>query len=215
MRALISQREAADAYGELTDVLEARYTSYFARMGVEAYPVSNFLAHPERLLPEAEALILTGGGSLPSLFYREQRPEGGQPRRDETEQKLIARFREAGKPILAICRGMQYINALWGGKISRLDHLTVERPIRVDHLVEVAGEEWLVNQYHNDGIFFRDLARGLEPLAVDRENGVVEAFSVTGERILALQWHPERPFVDKRTEERTADMIRRFLAWKG
>ena len=110
---------------------------------------------------------------------------------------------------------MQYINALWGGKISRLDHLTVERPIRVDHLVEVAGEEWLVNQYHNDGIFFRDLARGLEPLAVDRENGVVEAFSVTGERILALQWHPERPFVDKRTEERTADMIRRFLAWKG
>lgn len=110
---------------------------------------------------------------------------------------------------------MQYINALWGGKISRLDHLTVERPIRVDHLVEVAGEEWLVNQYHNDGIFFRDLARGLEPLAVDRENGVVEAFSVTGEQILALQWHPERPFADKRTEERTADMIRGFLAWKG
>ncbi len=211
MKALITQRETLDRYGDMTDVLEARYVTYFSRLGMEAYPVSNFSSRPESLLPEADALILTGGGSLPSHFYREQRPEGEQPHRDETERRLIAWFRESGKPILAICRGMQYINALWGGKISRLDHLAVERPVRVDHPVEVAGEVWLVNQYHNDGIFLEDLAKGLEPLAIDRENGVVEGFTVTGERILALQWHPERPFTDKQTEERTAELIRKFL----
>ena len=211
MRALITQREAIDAHGELTDVLEARYVTYFAQMGVETYPVSNFSQNPEGLLPDAELLILTGGGSLPAWVYREQRPEGTQPHRDETERRLIMRFRDAGKPILAICRGMQYINALWGGKISRLNHMVVERPIRIDHPVEVAGEEWLVNQYHNDGIFLDGLADGLEPLAIDRENGVVEAFRVSGEWILALQWHPERPFADKRTEKQTGDMIRTFL----
>ena len=179
MKALITQREALDAYGERIDVLESWYTAYFARMGVEIYPVSNFLPNPEILLLDADVLILTGGGSLPSQFYHEKRPEGEQPHRDETERKLIARFREARKPILAICRGMQYINGLWGGTISRLDRLTVERPNRVDHPVEVAGEEWLVNQYHNDGIFQTDLAAGLRPLAIDRENGVVEAFTVT------------------------------------
>lgn len=211
MRALITQREAANTHGELTDILESRYVTYFAQMGVEVYPVSNFLPHPEALLPDADVLILTGGGSIPSAFYREQRPEGSQPHRDETERRLVARFQDAGKPVLAICRGMQYINALWGGKISRLDHLTVERPIRVDHPVEVGGEEWLVNQYHDDGIFLDDLAGGLQPLAIDRENGVVEAFRGARERILALQWHPERPFADKHTEERTTDMIRTFL----
>lgn len=192
-------------------MLEARYVTYFAQMGIEVYPVSNFSPHPEALLPDADVLILTGGGSLPSRFYREQRPEGTQPHRDETERRLIARFREAEKPILAICRGMQYINALLGGKTSRLDHLSVERPVRADHLVEVGGEKWLVNQYHNDGIFLDDLADGLEPLAIDVENSIVEAFRVSGEQILALQWHPERPYADRHTEKRTRDMIRIFL----
>lgn len=211
MRALITQREVTDTYGEPADMLEARYVTYFSQLGIELYPVSCFSAHPETLLPDANVLILTGGGSLSSRFYREQRPEGTQPHRDETERSLIMRFREAGKPILAICRGMQYINALLGGKISRLDHLSVERPVRVDHPVMIRGEEWLVNQYHNDGIFLDDLANGLEPLAIDVENGVVEAFCVPGEQILALQWHPERPFADKHTGERTRDMIRIFF----
>lgn len=211
MRVLITQRETSDAYGEPVDMLEARYAAYFARMGVEVYPASNFCQEPEAFLPEAAALILTGGGGLPSRFYREPRPEGTQPHRDETERRLIVRFWESGKPVLAICRGMQYINALWGGTISRLDHLAAERPIRTDHPVEVAGEAWRVNQYHNDGIFLNDLAKGLKPLAIDRENGVVEAFLTENEQILALQWHPERPFEDRRTERRTAEMIRTFL----
>ena len=215
MRALITQREAEDAYGERTDVLEARYTSYFARLGVETYPVSNFLPRPEGLLPEAGALILTGGGSLPSKFYREERPESGQPHRDETERRLIERFRAEGRPILAICRGMQYINALLGGKIARLDRLSVPRPVRLDHIVEAEGREWLVNQFHNDGIYLEDLAPGLVPLAVDRENGVVEAFRAEGTRILALQWHPERPFLDELSAEWTQDMIRTFLGIGG
>lgn len=212
MKALITQREARDAYGELTDVLEARYVTYFTKLGVAVYPVSNFL--PEELLPNEgfDALILTGGGDLSARYYRETRPEGNQPHRDAAEQRLIRCFRERGRPILAICRGMQHINALWGGKISRLDHLTTERPMRVDHPVEVAGEEWLVNQFHNDGIFFADLAQGLEPLAVDRKNGVVEAFTASKERILGLQWHPERPFADERTRKRTENMIRTFLS---
>ena len=40
MRALITQREARDAYGELTDILEARYVDYFVKLGLEVQPVS-------------------------------------------------------------------------------------------------------------------------------------------------------------------------------
>lgn len=214
MRALITQREAVNEYGELTDMLESSYVEYFSRLGVAVYPVSNFfLDRGEFLLKDGafDALILTGGGELPPQFYRDLRGAGRQPHRDETERLLIERFRMQGKPILAICRGMQYINGLMGGKISRLDALKTPRPIRTDHPVEIAGGQWLVNQYHNDGIFLADLAPRLEALALDNDNGVVEAFTVPGECILALQWHPERPFKDRETEKKTAEMVRIFL----
>lgn len=213
MRALITQREAVDRYGELTDVLEARYVRWFAELGVFVQPVSNFLTQAcvPPLEREADVLILTGGGELPPQFYRERRGPGDQPHRDQTEYLLIERFRAKKKPILAICRGMQYLNGLMGGKISRLDALKTPRPVRVDHPVEIEGEQWFVNQFHKDGIFTSDLASGLDILAVDRENGVVEAFTASEERILALQWHPERPFSDVRTQEKTEELIRHFL----
>lgn len=211
MRLLISQRETVDAYGAAADILEAAYTLFFAGLGMETWPVSNFLPEPERALAEEkfDGLVLTGGGSLPPEYYRHPHTDCLQPHRDRTEQALIGLCRQRRKPILGICRGMQYLNVLRGGKLSRLSHLSVPRPIRVDHPVEVMGEEWLVNQYHNDGIFLRDLAPGLTPLAVDRENGIVEAF--TAEGILALQWHPERLFFDPKTRERTAGLVKKFF----
>jgi len=213
MRVLMTQRETVDRYGELTDVLEARYMLYFAELGVFVQPVSNFV--PQRYVPllesEADALILTGGGVLPPQFYREHRGPGDQPHRDRTEYLLIEQFRAKKKPILAICRGMQYINGLMGGKVSRLDAQKTPRTVRVDHPVEIAGEQWLINQYHDDGIFSSDLAPGLEILAMDQDNGVVEAFTVSEENIMALQWHPERPFSDTRAKEKTAELIRHFL----
>lgn len=217
MKALITQREATSQYGEPIDVLEAAYVSYFSSLGISLQPVSNFFPDKGISLLEdkaVNALILTGGGSLPPQFYRELRGPGEQLHRDETEQVLIKQFRELRKPILAICRGMQYINGLMGGKVSRLNSLRLPRPIKVDHPVELLGEQWLVNQYHNDGIFLADLAPDLEVLAVDRDNGVVEAFTVSGERILALQWHPERPFSDQGTREKTSKLIREFLKWE-
>jgi len=213
MKVLITQREAADAYGEAVDILEGRYVVYFARMGISVRPVSNFAPDLEQML-EAEpfdGLILTGGGDVSEQFYRQPLGRKVQKNRDRTEKQLIEFFVKAGKPILAICRGMQYVNGLWGGKVSRLDCLPVTRPIGKDHSVEMNGELWMVNQYHDDGIYMQDLAGGLLPLAVDRENGVVEAFRAERELILGLQWHPERPFFCKEAQQKTAELIQKFF----
>lgn len=213
MRALITQREAVDAHGEQTDVLEARYVTYFSRLGISLYPVSNFLPELMPLLEKDafEGLILTGGGDIPSQFYSVSRSGKAQPNRDRTEEQLIEFCLREKKPVLAICRGMQYLNGLWGGRVSRLDSLKIARPIGIDHPVEMDGERWLVNQYHNDGIFVQDLARGLKPLAVDRENQVVEAFTADQEKILALQWHPERAFSEEKAQEKTTELIQTFF----
>ena len=213
MRALITQREATDAHEEQADVLEARYVTYFSRLGISLYPVSNFLPELTPLLAEDsfEGLILTGGGDIPAQFYSVPRSGKAQPNRDRTEKQLIEFCLKKKKPILAICRGMQYLNGLWGGKVSRLDSLKTARPIGTDHPVEIDGERWLVNQYHNDGIFVQDLARGLKPLAVDSENQVVEAFAAERERVLALQWHPERAFSSEKAQKKTTELIQTFF----
>jgi len=213
MKLLISQRESADVYGEAVDILEAAYVRFFAELGIPVRPVPNFLPDPAGAVADEEfdGLVLTGGGSIPPEYYRVPHAGRLQPHRDRTERELIGLCQKQGKPILAICRGMQYLNGLWGGKISRLDALKVPRPIRTDHPVKIAGEEWLVNQYHNDGIYLEDLAPGFTPLAVDEENGVAEAFTSKEERILAVQWHPERPFSSREAKEKTAALIKEFL----
>lgn len=213
MRMLITQRESVDVHGDTLDTLEARYTAYFARLGIIVRPVSNFVPDLTQLLTEEpfDGLILTGGGEIPLEFYSAPHSGGTQPNRDRTEKRLIEFCLRKKRPILGICRGMQYLNGLWGGKVSTLDNLKVERPIGKDHPVELSGERWLVNQYHNDGIFVRNLAEGLEPLAMDVENQVVEAFTAKQEQVLGLQWHPERPFAAEETQQKTAELIRTFF----
>lgn len=213
MKLLITQRESLDAHGAAVDILEAAYTLYFAEMGAQVQPVPNFLPDPADAFADMpfDGLVLTGGGSLPTEFYHTPHTDLLQPHRDRTERELVELCSRRDKPVLAICRGMQYLNALRGGKISRLDTLKVPRPIAVDHLVEAAGEEWLVNQYHNDGIYLSDLAPAFTPFAIDRENDVVEGFVSEKEKILAIQWHPERPFSDPRSREKTQKLVQGFL----
>lgn len=213
MKLLITQRESTDAYGEDIDVLEAAYVLYFAELGIRVQPVPNFLPNPDKFFAEEifDGLVLTGGGSVPPEYYRQPHTYHLQPHRDRTEEALIRLCRERNRPILAICRGMQYLNGLWGGRISCLDKLKIPRPVRIDHPIEMDGKEWLVNQYHNDGILLEDLASGFTPLAIDRENDVVEAFTSEEERILAIQWHPERPFASQEARKKTASLIKVFL----
>lgn len=117
MKLLITQRESTDAYGEDIDVLEAAYVRYFAELRIQVQPISNFLPDQGKsLIDEAfDGLVLTGGGYVSPEYYRQPHAHRRQPHRDQTEKTLIRLCRERARPILAICRGMQYLNGLYGG----------------------------------------------------------------------------------------------------
>ena len=72
MKLLITQRESVDGYGAPIDSLEATYTVYFAELGAQMRPVPNFIPDPEAAFAgeKFDALVLTGGGSLPPEFYQ-------------------------------------------------------------------------------------------------------------------------------------------------
>lgn len=216
MKALISQRECIDSHGTHTDVLESDYVKYFEKIGVEVWAVSNFTTNVNHLfdLAEWDFLILTGGGSVPREYYDFiALDEPQQENRDHVEELLVRQCLERKIPILAICRGMQFLNGLFGGKISRLDKLTVSRPVGSDH--EVWCEAWhkymIVNNFHNDGIKKNNLAKLFYILAEDQANQIVEGFYSDEWMVYGLQWHPERRFGTEKAKEESQLLIIDFI----
>lgn len=210
MRAAITQREIVDKYGMPADVLEAAYVTYFEHLNITLHPISNFSLDPTKDIQKTDLLILTGGGSIPTACYADDRIVEEQQNRDRIEKILLEYCLSHSIPVLAICRGMQYINGLFGGKVRSLKNV---RAIRKDHSVRLCRQNRIiqVNNYHNDGIFISDLAKGLSIEAVDEAYGVVEAFSMHQKKLLALQWHPERPFEVPEHRLDTDLMMKEFL----
>lgn len=192
IKALISQRELVNQYGGLSDSLEKEYADYFTGLGITAFPVSNFGSVDEILSQDWDLIILTGGGILPQQYYNYERAGARQEYRDAVEVKLIKTGIEKNIPLVGICRGMQMINAFLGGKTSSFENCAVERRVKESHPVVIDSREFLVNNYHNDGLYVDDLGEGLEAVAIDPDNNTIEAFSDGRGIILGIQWHPER-----------------------
>ena len=154
--------------------------------------------------PCCQGLVLCGGGDLdPARYGQENR--GSQPpdhRQDEAELALAEAFLRAGKPILAVCRGMQLVNVLLGGtliqdlpgarKAMHQGERDVFHPIRTapGSLVGALFGPWArVNSIHHQAV---DVLGGeLRPTAWAPDD-TVEALEHTRLPVAAVQFHPER-----------------------
>lgn len=216
IRALITQREITDAHGVSCDCLERSYVDYFTGMGISLIPVSNFARPDESVLKQADLLILTGGGDLPVNCYTDETVSvNAQTERDETERFLLDHAIKNGVPVLGICRGMQFINAMLGGKTDKNFVCAERRTCGTDHVIKSGTETLTVNHYHNDFIRIGNLAKKLTPLFTDEENETVEICACPEKKILAFQYHPERTFSDEASKIKTQNMIRTFIEQKG
>ncbi len=214
LSALITQREGVNQYGDPVDILEAAYVRFYELLGFIPKAVSNFTKNVEMLFnKKRDLLIVVGGGSLPPGVYDRPHEESLQPNRDRMEEQVVHYCVAHGIPIIATCRGMQYVNVMFGGKLRYHPRLKTDRKRGADHQVWLVKEEraiW-VNNYHSDCIFEGELAPCFEPLAIDRENGVIEAYGSEDMKILALQWHPERRFQTANAYEETRRIILDFI----
>jgi len=169
------------------------------------------------LQDSADGLLLTGGPDVePRRYGEETDPDAGVhtvPARDAMEWELLAAARSARKPVLAICRGHQVVNAFLGGTLwqdlGRLDQ-EVKREHdpddsdrrRLAHGLEIGGSPdplsellrssapIVVNSLHHQAV--RTLADGLEVVATSPDR-VVEAtvWRDPSWWLWSVQWHPE------------------------
>lgn len=153
-------------------------------------------------LCRADGLVLCGGGDIDVSFLGEENcgSEEADIERDKREFELFSTYFACGKPIFGICRGMQLINIARGGTLCQ--HLPTASAHRsaagedLYHMVEnvagttayrLFGKETLVNSAHHQGC--GKLGDGI--FVMQRHaDGTIEG--LYGDRLLGVQWHPER-----------------------
>ena len=175
----------------------------------------------EDIVRTFDGFVMPGGCDVSPALYGQEREQAcgtTSVRRDSFEPLLIRAVLEADKPLLAICRGTQELNAVLGGTLWQdipshpeavphhdlhpIEHARRDDPEgRVGHSVRVAQGTLLarvlgaaphdlhVNTLHHQAI--REVAPGLEVNAW-APDGCIEGVELPGRRfVLGVQWHPE------------------------
>ena len=168
------------------------------------------------LCDKLDGIFLTGGVDVDPARYGEPRhPLCGttDPDRDAIELLLLDHALKTGKPVLAVCRGIQILNVALGGSLFQDVSAQVPAAMKHDYfptpvnpsrsylaheiavdtssrLGRILGEGVVpVNSMHHQAI--KTLGAGLKPTA-HAPDGIIEAVEGTGTQFLvAVQWHPE------------------------
>lgn len=197
-------------------------------------PISNPKDAPF-FVNQIDGLLLAGGQDVaPSMYGAEPsiKLQPTEPRRDYFEKALIEETLKQGKPIFAVCRGMQLLNIVRGGEVYQdlseypdwnVQHLQTSLPtigvhsVTIDptsHLSSILGESYLVNSYHHQAI--KHLADEFVATAWSKD-GLVEAYEMKDNRksVVAVQWHPElMQQTDPLMQELFNDFVKRAAAFK-
>lgn len=169
-------------------------------------PVPEVAGNADRVLDALDGLLLTGGEDIaPALYGAEPHEATGEPnpQRDEAEKALLQAAVDRDLPVLAVCRGAQLLNALYGGDlVQHLEHATLAAhqpsPGRwASHMVRATGgtlarlipHEIEVSSYHHQS--FGHIGNGLETTSV-ASDGLVEAVEDPSRRFcVGVLWHPD------------------------
>ncbi|SLM30915.1 putative Peptidase C26 [Desulfamplus magnetovallimortis] len=129
-----------------------------------------------------EGIILTGGDDW-GIF----------PLRDETERTLCLWAIENNLPLLGVCRGMQVLNHVLGGKLPSQEKggISSQTHVGTYHNVYIANEYLAVNSFHTGILENKDISSDLSVWAIAEDNSI-EAVRTQNRLAYGIMWHPER-----------------------
>jgi len=162
-----------------------------------------------KILDSIDGLVVSGGPDLYPQNYGEE-PESMTvefyPEQDATEMSLIREAMARDMPFFGVCRGMQILSVMHGGRLHQhldttpgheghggFDGVETEHGVstRSGSLLEsLMGSSITVNSTHHQGVAD---AGDLTVAATAKHDGLIEAVERQDLRFcLGVQWHPER-----------------------
>ena len=176
----VSQRVTVVAdYQERRDTIDQRWAELLTHCGLIPIYLPNHPLTVTRMLESLpfDGFLLTGGNSLVHLG-------GDAPERDETERLILASAIATKRPLLGVCRGMQFIQHAFGVSLH-----TVSGHVAKNHEISNAATTRLVNSFHQFG------ATSTHPdleITATTGDGVIESIRHRHLSIQGIMWHPER-----------------------
>ncbi len=170
----------------------------------------------ENAVAAVDGIMLPGSNTDvdPALYVEEPAHRLGTviPEKDETDQLVLEAAERLGKPVLAICYGMQALNVHRGGTLVQdieseiagsIKHEQGDPFTRPSHSIRLHEDSILgrlpvasertdhrVNSSHHQAV--KEIGRDLRATAWAAD-GVIEAIEDTrpGRFVVGVQWHPE------------------------
>ena len=132
-------------------------------------------------------LIFSGGDNV-----------GDDLGRDKTEKNMLEYAIKNKIPSLGVCRGMQFFNKYFGGKIKQKknnSHVRTRHDVKIsDQKIEriLKKTSTSVNSFHNNFLEAKILGSELISFGIVEFDETVEAFYHKKFPIIGVMWHPER-----------------------
>jgi len=194
--------------------VECDMFSYVSQKGILPVLIPDLpMQQLEEILAELDGFVFQGGTDLAPETYNETPIVPGKwlgdAYRDAYELRIMEYAVKHNKPVLAICRGFQLMNVFFGGSLYQdiitqnpdaMQHRDAEKYDALVHeIVFEAGktldlvydgiDQPIVNSVHHQGV--KTVGKGLEVLAVSKNDGIIEALQNKAGNVLGVQWHPE------------------------
>ena len=193
-------------YGEAFEAISQTWSRLVKTWGGKRYlPLTLHLPTLREQLKNfsPDVVILSGGNDIASL----ENTKNAAPERDEAETHIVHWAIKKKRPIIGVCRGMQFLNLYFGGSLSRIDgHVGTNHNI----IYPESKDQEEVNSYHEWAIAPEGLAVEMRVLATDIV-GNIEAMEHKDLPIVAIMWHPERKPIDQAVDTLIKVFLKKHL----
>ena len=224
----ISQRQQYNKYNAPIDVLEHNYIGYCKSFDILLLPIPNSASQVQAYFDNfpIEGIILTGGEDInPKLYGENIDWPNISPLRDQTEKRMLEIAVARKIPVFGICRGMQFINVYFGGKLVKniREEITPDHAAGKDHQIVLTEEKIIlatgkkeieVNSFHNQAVTAQTLSPQLNVFALAKEHSIIEGLYHPSLPIAGVQWHPERKSLDEKINRMLMEaLVKKELFW--
>ncbi len=167
-------------------------------------------------IEKCNGIVFTGGEDVNPRLYNQPEflmycnPKDIDEKRDEFEWKIMQHTEENQRPLLGICRGLQFVNVFFGGTLvpdiaafGKFNHSKFKGGADRIHNVEVDSNSLLykivgqhtgeINSAHHQSADMPGFGLVVNALSPD---GIIEGMERKEPEVksflLLVQWHPER-----------------------